>query len=548
MSRSITQTSSSSSAVAAGSSVIVPVNTTTGFSAGDYVYTLPTGGVGTRATGTIGVGGDVNYVATTFATTYLSTGNFRTFSYGPYIDQALYSGTTKTYGTVTVATTQVAAYTSQFYRSCTLLNGNVVQMYSSSTTLLFRIIDNTGAIIKAETNLSNSYYASTEAGNFDCCCLTSGNIQFVWNENVGFAITVQQYTSAGIAIGSKSNQTSTQNNPGNYRIAALSGGGSVVTMTPGFTAASANITFTRLDSSGVAVGFDTVGSGLAGGQAQLFPVIGLPASYGTNLWACWVQNTTVNNSTYTGQLNIYSNGTFVARATTTGNGGQFSTYNFNLTLASDGTICCAQSVYGYSGNVAKFTYTRSTNTTGTLTFNSTTYVGDGYNLFLIPTSDGAVNCIYTSGGAVQMVNLSSTNVLGSYSAIGTVQNSPYYGRFTATGFGSGLVTAMCSSNSGTAYSVYSIANTFDVTNGVTVLTGASYLPSGGYYLMGVAATDAAANATGQVIMNGTAQLGSTYPTVTTPIYYSYQTTASQPLFGQRGSVSATTVTLRGLEA
>ena len=65
--------------------------------------------------------------------------------------------------------------------------------------------------------------------------------------------------------------------------------------------------------------------------------------------------------------------------------------------------------------------------------------------------------------------------------------------------------------------------------------------------MGVAATDAAANGTGEVIMNGTALLGSTYPSVTTPIYYSYQTTAGQAVFGQRGVVNATTVTLKGLE-
>jgi hypothetical protein len=100
----------------------------------------------------------------------------------------------------------------------------------------------------------------------------------------------------------------------------------------------------------------------------------------------------------------------------------------------------------------------------------------------------------------------------------------------------------------TSYNTSIIAAMIPATNGSTVLTGNSYTPSTGYYLIGVAATTAAANATGQVITNGTAQLGSTYPTATTPIYYSFQSTAGSPFIPQRGVVSNTTVTLKGLEA
>jgi hypothetical protein len=542
MSRSITQTSSSSSAVAAGSSVIVPVNTTTGFNAGDYVYTLPTGGVGTRATGTIGVGADSNYVATTFPTTYLSTGDFRTFSYGPYIDQQLYTGTTKSYGAITVATTTVSTTTQQHYRNCTLLTGNVVQMYNNDVNLYFRIISNTGAIIKAETLIASNYYRFSEAGNFACCCLTSGNIQFVWNDNTVNSMKVQQYTSAGTAISSANDVTA----PASYRnlsMCALSAGGSVVTGISG-SSSSANINFIELFPDGSFLWNETISSGLSGGSTWLFPVVGLPASAGANLWACWVQNTVLNDSVPNGVLNIFSDFTLQNRGATTGTGGNPYSHNFNVTVATDGTICCARSIYGGSTGIAKFTYNISTNV---VTFVSSTIVAGASSLYLIPTSSGAINAIYQSGSTIFMKQISSTNSVSSAATLVTVNNDPYYGRFVATGFGSGLVTPMFSASS-TTYAAYCIANTFAVTNGVTQLTGASYTPTEGYYLMGVAATNAAANATGQVIMNGTAQLGSTYPTVTTPIYYSYQTTASQPLFGQRGSVSATTVTLRGLEA
>jgi len=541
MSRSITQTSSSSSAVAAGSSVIVPVNTTTGFNAGDYVYTLPTGGVGTRATGTIGVGPDVNYVATTFPTTYISTGDFRTFSYGPYIDQSIYSGTTKAYGAITVATATVSTTTQQHYRNCTLLTGNVVQMYNNGANLYFRIISNTGAIILAETLLASNYFNTSDAGNFACCCLTNGNIQFVWNDNTSNNIKSQQFTSAGVSVSASFNVTSFTSFR-NLSMCALSSGGSVVTGTNG-SSAQYNISFMELYPDGTFIYNDTVVSGLSLGGTYLFPVVGLPASAGANIWACWVQNTTYNDAGLTGYLNIFTDFSFVARATTTGNGGQPSNaHNFNVTVASDGTICCARTVYGGSTSIAKFTYSA-----GSVTFNSSTSIAGASSLYLIPTSGGAINAIYQSGATIYMRQISSANGLGTQATLVTVNNDPNYGRFCATGFGSGLVTPMFSASS-TTYASYCVANTFALTNGVTQLTGASYTPTEGYYLMGVAATNAAANATGQVVMNGTAQLGSTYPTVTTPIYYSYQTTAGQAVFGQRGSVNATTVTLRGLEA
>jgi hypothetical protein len=299
----------------------------------------------------------------------------------------------------------------------------------------------------------------------------------------------------------------------------------------------------ELYPDGTYIYYDTVASGVGLGGTYLFPVVGLPASAGANIWACWVQNTTYNDAGVTGYLNIFTDFSFVSRATTTGNGGQPSgAHNFNVTVASDGTICCARSIYGGSCAIAKFTYSA-----GTTTFVSSTVVAGASSMYFIPTASGAINAVYQSGSTVFMKQISSTNSVSSAATLVTVNNDPYYGRFVATGFGSGLVTPMFSASS-TTYAAYCIANTFALTNGVTQLTGASYTPTEGYYLMGVAATNAAANATGQVVMNGTAQLGSTYPTVTTPIYYSYQTTASQPLFGQRGSVSATTVTLRGLEA
>lgn len=538
MSRSITQ--NSSSAVTAGSSVIVPVNTTTGFNAGDYVYTLPTGGVGTRATGTIGVGADVNYVATTYPTTYLSTGDFRTFSYGPYIDQQLYTGTTAAYGAITVATATVSTTTQQHYRNCTLLTGNVVQMYNVDANLYFRIISNTGAIIKAETLLASNYYRFSEAGNFACCCLTSGNIQFVWNDNTASNIKSQQYTSAGTAIGSAGDVTA----PASYRnlsMCALSAGGSIVTGINGTSSAS-TINFVELYADGTFLYNDVVASGLSSGSTYLFPVVGLPASVGQNYWACWVQNTVLNSAGPTGYLSVFSDFSFVANGTTTGTGGQPGSHNFNVTVATDGTICCSRVIYGGTVAIAKFTYAA-----GSVSFVSSTTLASALSLYLIPTASGAINAIYQSGSTIFMRQISSTNALSTQATLVTVNNDPYYGRFCATGFGSGLVTPMFSASS-TTYAAYCIANTIARTSGVTQLTStASYLPSDGYYLMGVAATDAAANATGQVIVNGTAQLGATYPTITTPIYYSYQTTASQPIFGQRGSVNATTVTLKGLE-
>lgn len=548
MSRNITQTSSSSSAVAAGSSVIVPVNTTTGFSAGDYVYTLPSGGVGTRTTGNVSVGLDTPYVGTTWISTGLQSVAFRSASYGPLIDQAVYSGTTRAIGTITAGPTTTLATAIDNTRSCTLANGNIVQMYSEGANLYFRVIDTTDTVVVAQTTLTTSLYTSTNVGHFACCTLTSGNIQFIFNVGTASYCNTAQYSPTGSVVVASTSIYVGVSQFGNLSMAALSGGGSVVLGSSGYTAnVQTNANYLLLSSTGAYTNNGTVSSSTSG-EAPYAQVIGLPASYGTNIWAYYAQDV-INGVGYYAYMVIYTNGTLVTSVQNA-----YSNLNnagggvFNSTFSTDGYI---YAITWYGGlYYSKWLYTKTSNTTGTLSVVANGSIGSGAAGTLSATASGGINCISSTNAGQLYVNTSSNGTtwtsqvsIGSNTGFATTFHKGRWASSTSTGLA--VINYRAAT---TSYATSVSVATIEATNGSTALTGASYLPSSGYYFMGVAATTASANTTGQVIMNGTAQLGSAYPTVTTPIYFSYQTTASQPIFGQRGVVNATTVTLKGLEA
>lgn len=550
MSRSITQTSSSSSAVAAGSSVIVPVNTTTGFSAGDYVYTLPSGGVGTRATGNVNIGADTPYVGTTFIDTGLQSVAFRSASYGPFIDQATFSGTTRTFGQVTIAANTVKASYCNQTRSCTLANGNVVLMYNTGANLFFKVIDNTGATIVAETTLTTTLQTTTISGNFACCTLANGNIAFAWTNNAAtYQIYTAIYSPAGAVVVAAADRSAGIANPGNFSMAALSGGGFVICGSVGLSSLIYNPYYHVFTITGGLLSYGTASYGVGGGGSYYVPCVGLPSSYGTNIWAYLSQELGTNVG-YSPVLGVYSGGTAVTSATITSVTGSSGGETTSLTFTTDGYIFVPL-YYGNSFYWQKYTYTKATNTTGSLTAGSSSYLTAGNSCIVTSMANGMVGAIAHSGNNINFATISSSNVVSSTVTLANASQSSATGNpgaFSGASFGSGYVSASYIQHT-TSYVGQVGGASIAATNGSTVLQGStSYLPTSGYYLMGVAATDAAANSTGQVIVNGTAQLGSAYPTVTTPIYYSYQTTASQPIFGQRGVVNATTVTLKGLEA
>lgn len=553
MSRSITQTSSSGSAVAAGSSVVAPVFTTTGFNAGDYVYTTPTG-VGTRATGNAYIGLDTYYSGTLFGNAGIQTSAFRTVSYGPSIDQGLYTGSTRTLGQAIIAANTVKAVSQSANRTCTLTNGNVVLMYSSGANLYFKVIDPTGATVVAETTLTTTLQ-STGVGAFGCCGLLNGNIQFAYktqaNQTATYAHTLVQYTAAGAVAIAAANSGGYFAQFDAFCLAALSGGGFVMTGVNGNNTATNTPVWMTFNSTQGTAGGGTGYAGVGIGNAASYSsCIGLPASYGTNIWVYLSQNTNqISNGSDYAVLAVYSGSSAVANAQTNGQLGGPNGYTFNIALLSDGTIICPI----WNGNIyaQRFTYTKATNTTGSLTIGTQAYSGCNHSsCTFMPLGDGLTTLIVgQTGNTISSNTYSSTNAYTALTTIGssTAATQADAGQFCAASFGNGTVSSFYKAIT-TNYPSEICTVTVAATNGVTTLTGTSYLPSGGYYLLGVAATNASANTTGQVIMNGTAQLGSTYPTVTSPIYYSYQTTASQPIFGQRGSVAGTTVTLKGLEA
>lgn len=103
----------------------------------------------------------------------------------------------------------------------------------------------------------------------------------------------------------------------------------------------------------------------------------------------------------------------------------------------------------------------------------------------------------------------------------------------------------------TGFSTFGSAYSATYTNGVTTITSLiSYTPAGGYYVLGIALTTAAAGTTGAVAINGPANLGASYPVLTSNILFDYTGTAftaRSAINANRGNVIGTNVTLRGLE-
>lgn len=539
MSRSITPTNNSA-AVAPGSTVVQQVYTSTGFNAGDYVYAYVSGGnqqIGFgRPSLTLNAYG-ASIANTAYATTQSATG--RQAAYGPMQEAAAYSGSNMTGGSLLVPATQLSASGSYNAKIAVLTNGSIVTVWSLSTTLYASIFNSSGTLISSSVVINSNLYSG---GNFfGICALSNGN----------YVITCVQ--GNGTQWAGWYNSSYTQYSAGTFGSAIYSSG--YFDNTSFADPTTGNAYWANLNPTGSAycglfnntsiLGW-TTSTLTTSTKQEMVQVLGVQS----NARALHLSNSTSTNCNIfnitTGAnlgVNIslpgfvQSTGTSFGFCTLLSGGGRFVYVGSN-----DGTNLIAY-IYQWNGGSTAGSFS----IVKTITLNTT---GNFGNLCVKPGYDGGFTV--TTAGISNYIVAYVVNYTGTdFSAATTYQTA-----ITAYSQGTAITTYHATTTTGglaISYNDSSSRPNFLVmaaqtlTSGSTLLYGTNtYTPSNNYYLLGVAATTAAAGSIGEVIVNGPAALGSTYPSVANQINFDYSS-VGPPSRGNKGYVVGTTAVLKGYE-
>lgn len=541
MSRSITPTINSA-AVAPGSTVVQQVYTSTGFNAGDYVYAYVSGGnqqvgFGRPSVNVTAFGASISNTA--FVTTQAATG--AQAAYGPMQEAAVYSGSSMTGGSFLVPATSIES-TATFTPKVAVLNdGSIVFVYANypaSSVLTQKVFNSSGTLISGPTTVNSNLGASAAYG---IAALTTG----------GYVITCVQANNTQWA--GWYNSSYTQYSAGTYGSAINTGG--YFDNTSFADPTTSNAYWANVNPTGSAyyglfnntsiLSWTTTSTSFTSKQemVQVLGVLGnaraLHLSNGSSN-NCTIMNITSGaaGTTLTLPNYVQSTGSTFGFCTSLAGGGRFIYVG-----SSDGTNLIAY-VYQWNGGSTAGSFsivkTITLNTTGNF---STLCVKPGYDGGFTVTTAG-------SGGNIvaYIVNYAAgdfTAPVTYQTAITAVSTTTATSTYHATTRSGGLAIGYNNSASFAPSFVIMAAQT--LTNGVTPLYGSNtYTPANNYYLLGVAATTAAAGTVGEVIVNGPAALGSTYPSVVNQINFDYSS-VGPPSRGNKGYVAGTTAVLKGYE-
>jgi hypothetical protein len=498
--------------------------TSVGWTAGEYIYSTPTGTIAPRTTGGLGYNGTYNAgaVLSNFSSI---PGTLQTVQYGPLFDYGTFSGTTQTIGTQSGSSTTIASVVGAIQFSFNLINGNICIVYLVSGVPYFTIVTPAGATVLAATVVAGAAGVTSNRYALSGCCLTNGTIVITYSDasnsywvsytQTGTVVTTATAFYLGTAV--RYHQTIALAN-GNWAVVGsnsnsaqyliiLSPTGTVVRslITTGLSGMdhgvccqlpNGNIAFGGWDQNNNRIGVGVItqagvqvwSSYPSGSGAQLNNIVPLPSNNFAFIYT--------NNSSQ-GTVSIYS-GTSSSTLT-----------NYNLGTTNTGAGCVG--ALQLSSSLVP----------SIIVFGTNGVVGSLYRV-TCDTTSGATGTVSTISGAI------ATN------ASAWIVNS-LNGKVHLTWL---AVT--------TSYPTYGFWNVVALTNGSTVLYGANYTPKDNWFLLGVAATTVAAGNTGPVITNGgSVTLNANYPTVTTPVSFNYQ--GSFNTFAQRGSVVNKVAVLKGLE-
>jgi hypothetical protein len=524
--------------VVPGTSVVTPMYTSVGFNAGDYVYQYGANLVGWPKGATTGLGVENTAIAGATYTGYAQSGvNSRAASFGPLLDQITYSNPTVTAGQIIVSPTvlSTAAFATGAVKCTTLTDGRIAYAYKTGAGTLVSAIYTAAGVLQGSVTTISTNLTTTTTRNLSMCALSDGGFIVAFYNVAGNNLTFTRLNSSN-AITS-SGTTVISGSPINITVAATQNyyafsyhvsdaDGNAYAKTYSMSSNSLLGTFTTPAFSGI---YNTC---IAGTNSDTFMfAVGDGASSQTYFHHL--------NSSAT-QLGSYTAIAF--SATNPMMAGCGATTSSNFTAAYTAIFAIPS-----SSNVRMVKVYAATGTTPTTTSVATSF--PCANIALGSTSNGGCVLVYrnsTTDFRYATFDASMTQIATGVLVTGNILDSALGVSGVAGGtfsFAYGAPT--------TGFSTFGSAYTTTYTNGVTTITGAtSYIPSSGYYVLGVALTTAAAGSTGLVATNGSVNLGSSYPVLTSNILFDYTGTtftARSAINANRGNVIGTNVTLKGLE-
>lgn len=536
-----------------GTQVVTQMPMATAVNAGDYVYQTASGYGVAAATGSAGA--YTNLIGVTSVTGGLVTGSLPSFQYGPVQQAGTYSGTTYTVGATAVAQTQLAAANGSSYVPIvtTLTNNNFVYFYSDGTNYVFQIIDDTGATIAGPTAIDpvasfNTNYAfrltsvyPTQDGGFLIAYTTYA---------AGATIRVKKYTSSGTL-------SATYNVSVSYTvyfyitIMELSNGNIAIIFcdnsycyygvwTSTFTVVSA-VRYLSTDSNWYYTGGSTYSIAACPLTGGGFVAVWYAQNYGQ--WGVqYIDNSGVGYTNTPVNINSIMSSTTGYRA-------------YSMCPTPDGNFAIANAT---SSNTLYISRCQRVSTSSYNFYQSTNSVSTGsslsagqYGPIIFPTQGNGLGAYYFNSTSYPYIvyttssTLTSTTLGTPIDITGSTVNVSGYGCMPSGGFltnSKGKTAVVYVSSSPNYYPQRTILSSVAVTNG-SLLYGTAFQPPN-YLLQGVSATTVSAGQTATVVINGSAQLNSNYPSLASTTPFDFSGTGQ---FGNVGSVFGRTVTLKGVE-
>ena len=534
--------------VAPGTSVVTPMYTSVGFDAGDYVYQYGANLVGWPKPATVDLGINNTMIGGTQYSSPVSSVNARVASYGPFVEQATYTGTTITAGSVALAPVTIntgyqCGTNNWTVKSLVLQNGNIMVIYPTALNTLSAAVYNSSGVLQGSVQTISTDVTINDYYALKTCVLNNGYVIVTYRLSstsyIGYVALDSSaaviYSSGGIFSSGYIGCDVAAIGPGNPS-GWISGFhfGAYTTNGPNTT--------TRIYSAYNSL-YSIYSVSSLNGSDGMYAMAMAPMANGNVV-------TLIGDGTY---------GSFIAHVysytgSSLGNTGQMGSFS-SAYRAMYGVATTP--VFGASTtNTAMFVAKYSDGNNYRVAISGTTggmaYVQvAGYqysNTIGALTNGGFVVADQNASGTIS-VRVCTSNVATLGTATITGAYPGYGGTPVVAGFSNGKCVISYCNTAGNP--VLSILNTQNLTNNVTLLTNtASYTPSNGYYVLGVALTTAAAGSTGMVAVNGSANLGASYPNVTSNILFDSTGTAftaRSAINAQRGNVLGTNVTLRGLE-
>lgn len=541
---------------------IVSFPVTADVTAGDYFYEWGDGSFGWPKAATVSVG-QTRVIAGANRTLEFLTAGGRAASAGPILEVATYTGSTVTTNTVTTASASLQAFAGYQAKVATLTNGNFVSVYMSAlNTLSAKIFNSAGAQVGSTLSVSTTVASAAATlftgtvGIFDVAGLSTGGYVVIFKHSslgtlhiatvsaANAIVSGPTLINAAVSTSSCTPMTVAADNNGGYLIAFLNSNA--------VRAAYYNSANTYVGGMTSVIDFNShFDGGTYGGYPQAFVLnngaMGVASSgYGNSI--CSGQNGNVItisslNATATATTNSVSksagfSGNAVQGAVTVAASSTNSNYALLVGTQETGTVANTMLIQAFTINSAGGTISSvaSAEMSGVVRSSKPQ---------LIANPDGTYVLIYKESASVtRRRDVSATGtLLGSPVTIDSAATMDYVSACPLA-----YEAAVALTPTATNYPSQLILQTDTVTNGRTFVGATTYAPTTGYYLKGIALETVAAGGICKVGTKGRFALGGSYLSWSVSFDYVGTTRSGTNIIkGNSGSVTTTTVTLKGLK-